>query len=227
MIANWSAVGGQYVSAYVKGGIQSGDLHVGHSSPGGSSTGPAVGVSAGFAPPSIGNETSDSLIELALRATLFTMKPTIGLISQEGICSISHTFDPAGPMTESAYEMAVTLDILSEQKQSGSSGSFTEYLNAGWENIRIGTLPLKERRKSSSACEPNPKAIKQQDEETLGVPKDLLGRQALCFQCKSISALIKIFSSHPRISSWIPRKNITNAIDTCEKQPEIMVWTRH
>ena len=61
MTAGWSARNGLTQSAYITGGFREDDLFKGRSGPGGSSSGSAVGVSAGFAPLSIGTETSGSI----------------------------------------------------------------------------------------------------------------------------------------------------------------------
>ena len=79
--------------------------------PMGSSSGPAVGVSAGYAPISIGTETDGSLVLPANRAALYTLKPTIPFISREGIVPISSFCDSAGPMTSS-----VTGPMVSHQR---------------------------------------------------------------------------------------------------------------
>ncbi|KAK3319387.1 putative glutamyl-tRNA amidotransferase subunit A [Apodospora peruviana] len=57
--------------AYVREGVDPNDSKVGHSSPAGSLSGSAVGVSAGYAPLSIGTETDGSLICPAGRAALY------------------------------------------------------------------------------------------------------------------------------------------------------------
>ncbi|KAI1123357.1 amidase signature domain-containing protein [Nemania abortiva] len=175
MMAGWSAVGGQCVSAYVEGGIKLGDKHAGHSSPGGSSTGCAVGVSAGFAPVAIGAETSGSLVEPATRAALYSLKPTIHLISQQGLVPVSHTFDSAGPMTKSVYDLAVIMDVLSPRK---GGESYTEALKLSWSGLRIGTLHPAKWRKDARACEPDPGANAQMDEEIMGAYRTISPRCA-------------------------------------------------
>ncbi|KAJ5689587.1 hypothetical protein N7462_003979 [Penicillium macrosclerotiorum] len=133
----WSAVGGQVQSAYVRGGIDPDDSPEGHSNPSGSSSGSAVGVSAGYAPFSIGSETDGSLTVPAGRAALYTIKPTIGLVPSDGIVPISINFDAAGPMTKSPYDLAALLDVLSAPSPSIS---FTQYLTASWSDISVGVL---------------------------------------------------------------------------------------
>ncbi|KAI1122078.1 putative glutamyl-tRNA amidotransferase subunit A [Nemania abortiva] len=132
----WSAVGGQAQSAYVRGGFRDDDGEMGHSSPAGSSTGSAVAVSAGYAPISIGVETDGSLISPAGRAALYTIKPTMGLVPQEGIIPVTRLFDSAGPMAKSVYDIAILLDAISNHNES-----FVNNMRDGsWENLSVATL---------------------------------------------------------------------------------------
>src|ERR1700710_1768190 len=116
----WSAIGGQGQSPYVEGGLDPKDYFGGHSvspsilkccgrgwqrinanteqNPGGSSSGSAIAVAAGFAPISVGTETSGSLSMPANRAALFTMKPTLDLIPKDGIMPACSYLDSTGPM---------------------------------------------------------------------------------------------------------------------------------
>jgi amidase len=106
-------------------------------SPSGSSSGSAVGVSAGYAPLAIGTETDGSLVCPAGRAALYTIKPTIGLVPQEGIVPISSHFDSAGPMTKSTYDLAALLDVLASRDPSES---FTANLTGSWSDISVAVL---------------------------------------------------------------------------------------
>ncbi|KAJ5151221.1 uncharacterized protein N7482_010473 [Penicillium canariense] len=132
----WSARGGQGQSAYVEGGFRDDD-----SNPGGSSSGSAVSVSAGFAPISIGTETNGSLIFPADRAALYTIKPTIGIISQDGLIPISPLCDAAGPMTKSVSDLALLLDILVDPSTTEvPDGGYITSATMSWGNIRVGVL---------------------------------------------------------------------------------------
>ncbi|KAI4255481.1 MAG: hypothetical protein L6R42_006711 [Xanthoria sp. 1 TBL-2021] len=51
--------------------------------PGGSSSGSAVAVSAVLSPFALGTEKQGSLIMPGNRAALYTMKPTVGIVSQQ------------------------------------------------------------------------------------------------------------------------------------------------
>ncbi|KAF2441737.1 amidase signature enzyme [Karstenula rhodostoma CBS 690.94] len=87
-VGGWSAVGGLCQSPYMAGGFIPGSKRRDESAPGGSSTGSAVGVAAGFAPLSLGTETSGSLTTPASRAALYALKLTPGAVSMEGAPSL-------------------------------------------------------------------------------------------------------------------------------------------
>lgn len=79
---------------------------------GGSSSGCAVGVTAGFALAAIGTETSGSIVKPSVNSSLVGLKPSIGLVSRSGIIPISKTQDTAGPMAKTAEDAAILLDII-------------------------------------------------------------------------------------------------------------------
>lgn len=169
MPSGWSAIGGQVQSAYVRGGLDPDDSKDGHSvslkllystkgmflarlkDPPGSSSGSAVGVSAGYAPISIGTETDGSLLCPAGRAALYTIKPTIGLIPQHGIVPMSTNFDSAGPMTKTSYDLAVLLDVLASRSPSES---YTKPLTGSWSGISVATLDYSKWRYPGSFIKP-------------------------------------------------------------------------
>ncbi|MBQ4252667.1 MAG: hypothetical protein II704_06445 [Erysipelotrichaceae bacterium] len=78
----------------------------------GSSSGSAVAVSARFVPLSIGTETDGSIMYPAIANAITAIKPTVGLVSRNGILPISHVQDTAGPMANSVNDVAVLLDVM-------------------------------------------------------------------------------------------------------------------
>lgn len=96
-----------------------------------------MSVSAGYAPFAIGTETDGSLVAPSGRAALYTIKPSIGLVSQDGIIPISSNFDAAGPMTKSTYDLAALLDVLIRKP---ASESFTNNLTCSWFDISVAFL---------------------------------------------------------------------------------------
>jgi amidase len=98
MPPGWSAVGGQCQSPYVARHIAKKKLHWELSAPGGSSTGSAVAVAAGFSTLAVGCDTIGSLITPANRAALYALKPTVGEVPMNGIFTLSKSFDSVGGM---------------------------------------------------------------------------------------------------------------------------------
>lgn len=71
---------------YVKGEARGIRLLISAQSPAGSSSGSAIAISAGLAPLSLGTETFGSLVHPAIRAALYTVKPTRGIVPGDGKC---------------------------------------------------------------------------------------------------------------------------------------------
>ncbi len=99
--SGWSARGGQTRNPYVL-----------NRNPCGSSAGSAVAVSANLAAAAIGTETDGSISCPAAVHGLVGLKPTVGLVSRDGIIPISFSQDTAGPMTRSVADAALLLGII-------------------------------------------------------------------------------------------------------------------
>src|SRR3546814_3833691 len=70
-------------------------------SPCGSSSGTGSAIAANLAVVGIGTETDGSIICPSAVAALVGIKPTVGLVSRDGIIPISRSQDTAGPMARS------------------------------------------------------------------------------------------------------------------------------
>ena len=80
--------------------------------PCGSSSGSAVAPSANLCVVAIGTETDGSIVCPSGRNAIVGLKPTVGLVSQDGIIPISHSQDTAGPMTRSVTDAAIVLNTM-------------------------------------------------------------------------------------------------------------------
>ncbi|HEY1775399.1 MAG TPA: amidase, partial [Solirubrobacteraceae bacterium] len=78
----------------------------------GSSSGAAAAIAANLAAAAIGTETDGSIVSPASICGLVGLKPTVGLVSRDGIIPISHTQDTAGPMTRSVADTALVLAAI-------------------------------------------------------------------------------------------------------------------
>lgn len=79
---------------------------------GGSSSGSGAAIAAGFAVAAVGTETSGSILNPSVRNSLVGIKPTVGLISRNGIIPIATSQDTAGPMARTVEDAAILLGVL-------------------------------------------------------------------------------------------------------------------
>ncbi len=79
---------------------------------GGSSSGPGIGVNANLVAVAVGTETSGSILSPASANGVVGIKPTIGLVSRDGIIPITADQDTAGPITRSVTDAAILLGVL-------------------------------------------------------------------------------------------------------------------
>src|SRR5262245_7146048 len=80
--------------------------------PGGSSSGPGIAVAANLAAVGIGTETSGSILSPGTANGLVGIKPTVGLISRDGIIPITADQDTAGPLARSVTDAAIVLGVI-------------------------------------------------------------------------------------------------------------------
>jgi amidase len=80
--------------------------------PGGSSSGSSVAVSANLASVGIGTETSGSILSPASSNGIVGIKPTLGLVSRAGIIPISADQDTAGPLARTVRDAALVLGVI-------------------------------------------------------------------------------------------------------------------
>jgi amidase len=80
--------------------------------PGGSSSGSSIAVSANFVAVGVGTETSGSILSPASSNGIVGIKPTLGLVSRAGILPISADQDTAGPLARTVTDAALLLGVL-------------------------------------------------------------------------------------------------------------------
>ena len=80
--------------------------------PGGSSGGTAAAVAASFAVFGTGTDTMNSLRSPARANSLFSLRPTRGLVSRAGVMPISCSQDAVGPIARDLSDLAVALTVM-------------------------------------------------------------------------------------------------------------------
>ncbi len=121
--SGWSSVGGQTRNPYDP-----------TRNPCGSSSGSAVAVAANLAMVAVGTETNGSVVCPSGINGIVGIKPTLGLVSQDGIIPIAHSQDTAGPMARTVRDAALLLEAM-------AGGDFTSGLDgSSLAGKRIGVI---------------------------------------------------------------------------------------
>lgn len=102
--SGWSGLGGQSRNPYVL-----------DRSPGGSSSGSAIAVAAGYVPVALGTETDGSIICPAAVNGVVGFKPTHGVIPTTGVIPISSSQDTVGLFARSVSDVAFIFGELVKQ----------------------------------------------------------------------------------------------------------------
>ncbi|KAL5328043.1 hypothetical protein ACEPPN_005750 [Leptodophora sp. 'Broadleaf-Isolate-01'] len=165
-IGGWSAVGGMCQSPYIPGGFIKGEKRRGEMAPGGSSTGSAVGVAAGFSPVSLGTETSGSLTSPASRAALYALKLTPGSVSMEGVWEVARPYDTAGAMAKNVIDLVHVSDIL-RRTMDDCKPSLTENIQNTWQGLSVGFVDIEKWRLPLDTKDPLPGYDEQSAREYL------------------------------------------------------------
>ena len=98
----YSAIGGQTLNPYGRKIFESG----------GSSSGSGVAISANLSSVALGSETSGSILSPSSLNSIVGLKPTIGLVSRNGIVPISSTLDTSGPMTKNVIDNVIVFNSI-------------------------------------------------------------------------------------------------------------------
>jgi len=83
-----------------------------HHTPGGSSSGSAAGVAAGFFPLSFGTQTGGSIIRPAAFCGIVGFKPSFGTIHRGGMKVMSESHDTIGVMARSVADCALSMGAM-------------------------------------------------------------------------------------------------------------------
>lgn len=116
--------------------------------PSGSSGGTGAAIAAAYAMVGLGTDTGGSIRGPATANGIVGLKPTHGLLSRDGIIPLALSFDTAGPMARSVYDVAASLGVMTgvdraDAATEKSAGRFetdyTRHLRAdGLKGARIG-----------------------------------------------------------------------------------------
>ena len=91
--------------------------------PGGSSSGSAVGVAARIFPTALGSQTAGSVLRPASYNGVVGVKPTFGRISRYGVMPVAWSLDTMGFFTRTVEDAAILLDTLAGHDPKDHSSS--------------------------------------------------------------------------------------------------------
>ena len=113
---------------------------------GGSSSGPAAALAAGFVLGALGTDTGGSIRGPASLCGIVGLKPTYGLVSRHGVIPSSFTFDTCGPMALTVEDCAILLQTVAgydAKDPTSANRSVPDYraaLNGDIRGLRVGVI---------------------------------------------------------------------------------------
>ena len=111
MPSGYSSLGGYGLNPYDPRPLPGGDGRP-VLTPGGSSSGPGIAVSANLVAVAVGTETSGSILSPGTANGVVGIKPTVGLVSRDGILPITADQDTAGPLARTVTDAAILLGVI-------------------------------------------------------------------------------------------------------------------
>lgn len=113
---------------------------------GGSSGGSGTATAAGLCAAALGSDTGGSIRIPAGLCGIVGLKPTYGRVSKRGVLPLSMSLDHVGPMTRTAEDAALMLQVIAGHDAQDPTStdilvpSYTSDLGRGIKGMRIGVL---------------------------------------------------------------------------------------
>ena len=99
--------------------------------PCGSSSGSAVAAAANVCAAAVGTETDGSVVCPSGNNLVVGIKPSLPLLSQDGIIPIGHSQDTAGPIGRTVTDAAILLGVMQTPGIAGVPSNYTPFLQRG------------------------------------------------------------------------------------------------
>lgn len=114
--------------------------------PGGSSSGSAAAIAAGFTRIALGTDTGGSIRGPAALCGVVGIKPTYGLVSRQGVFPLAYSMDHAGLLAASVEDAAIVLECIAGYDAADVSSAdvpapnLRERMSQGIEGLKVGLL---------------------------------------------------------------------------------------
>ncbi|MFH1359295.1 MAG: amidase family protein [archaeon] len=110
--------------------------------PGGTSSGPAAGVAAGFCDFSIGSDTGGSIRQPSSLCGVVGMRPSYGMISRYGLVDMTMSFDTIGPLGNSVEDCEIVFNIIKGKDERDSVTRDFENKKKDLKKLFVGVLKI-------------------------------------------------------------------------------------
>ena len=111
--------------------------------PGGSSSGSAASVSAGFCDLSLGSDTGGSIRNPASHCGVVGMKPSYGAVSRYGLIDLSMSLDQIGPIGKNVKDVKLLFDVIKGKDEKDTISRDFTFSDKGKNKLKIGILNIK------------------------------------------------------------------------------------
>lgn len=104
--------------------------------PGGSSSGSGSAVAARLCAAALGTDAGGSVRRPAAESGVVGVKPSQGLVSQQGLITHTWSLDQIGPLARSVEDAAAVLDVIAGPPAGSEQGPCRQSLNSGVAGLR-------------------------------------------------------------------------------------------
>ena len=112
--------------------------------PGGSSSGSASAVAAGFCDMTLGSDTGCSIRTPASNCGIIGVKPSYGLVSRYGLIDLGMSLDQIGPISNNVKDAALLLDVIRGKDEKDTMSVDSQPIEIkDLKKVKVGILKIK------------------------------------------------------------------------------------